>query len=128
MRARRGGFGGKLCIHPVQVALAHKALGPTVEELTWARRVIDAAFKARGGVVNLDGRMVDVPVVKLDRLSCRAGAAAPGLLRARPPGSRQAGALAICTHASRLHPAIPEWVWMMRHRDRLRIYRRWISR
>lgn len=64
-RARRGGFTGKLCIHPEQVAPAHRALGPSVEELAWAHRVIDAAQAARGGVVSLDGRMVDLPVVKL---------------------------------------------------------------
>ncbi|MDM0037726.1 CoA ester lyase [Variovorax sp. J22G21] len=64
-RARRGGFGGKLCIHPEQVAPAHRALGPSVEELAWAHRVIGAAQAARGSVISLDGRMVDLPVVKL---------------------------------------------------------------
>ncbi|MEP6722009.1 MAG: CoA ester lyase [Variovorax sp.] len=64
-RARRGGFGGKLCIHPEQVAPAHRALGPSVDELAWAHRVIGAAQVARGGVISLDGRMVDLPVVKL---------------------------------------------------------------
>jgi len=64
-RARRGGFGGKLCIHPEQVAPAHRALGPSVDELAWAHRVIGAAQAARGSVISLDGRMVDLPVVKL---------------------------------------------------------------
>jgi len=64
-RARRGGFGGKLCIHPEQVAPAHRALGPSAEELAWAHRVIGAAQAARGRVISLDGRMVDLPVVKL---------------------------------------------------------------
>ncbi|QSI31866.1 CoA ester lyase [Variovorax sp. RKNM96] len=64
-RARRGGFGAKLCIHPDQVAPVHAALGPSLEELAWARRVIDAIGSAGGGVVSLDGRMVDAPVVRL---------------------------------------------------------------
>lgn len=64
-RARRGGFGAKLCIHPDQVALVHAALGPTADELAWARRVIEAIQSAGGGVVSLDGRMVDAPVVRL---------------------------------------------------------------
>ncbi len=64
-RARRGGFGAKLCIHPTQVAAVHGALGPSADELVWARRVRDAAQAAGGGVISLDGRMVDAPVVRL---------------------------------------------------------------
>jgi len=64
-RARRGGFGAKLCIHPDQVAPVHAALGPSADEVAWARRVIDAVRAAGGGVVSLDGRMVDAPVVRL---------------------------------------------------------------
>ena len=64
-RARRGGFGAKLCIHPDQVAPVHAALGPTAQELAWARRVVEAIRSAGGGVVSLDGRMVDAPVVRL---------------------------------------------------------------
>ncbi len=62
-RARRGGFGAKLCIHPTQVPIVQQALGPTPEELAWATRVVDAAQAAAGGAVSLDGRMVDMPVV-----------------------------------------------------------------
>lgn len=64
-RARRSGFGAKLCIHPDQVAPVHAALGPTAQELAWARRVVEAIRAAGGGVVSLDGRMVDAPVVRL---------------------------------------------------------------
>jgi len=64
-RARRGGFGAKLCIYPDQVAPVHAALGPTAQELAWARRVVEAIRAAGGGVVSLDGRMVDAPVVRL---------------------------------------------------------------
>ncbi|WP_024302937.1 CoA ester lyase [Pseudogulbenkiania sp. MAI-1] len=65
LRARRGGFGAKLCIHPAQLPIVHKALGSTAEEVVWARRVVEAAEEAAGGVVSLDGRMVDMPVVLL---------------------------------------------------------------
>ncbi len=64
-RARRGGFGAKLCIHPDQVASVAAAFTPSADELAWARRVRDAVRAAGGGVVNVDGRMVDGPVVKL---------------------------------------------------------------
>jgi citrate lyase subunit beta/citryl-CoA lyase len=62
-RALHFGFGAKLCIHPRQVAGIHAALAPSVEELAWARRVIDADHAAQGAAVQLDGRMVDLPVV-----------------------------------------------------------------
>ncbi|MDM0116062.1 CoA ester lyase [Variovorax sp. J22R133] len=62
-RALRFGFGGKLCIHPRQVAVIHQALLPTEQELEWARRVVAADAQAAGAAVQLDGRMVDLPVV-----------------------------------------------------------------
>ncbi|UTV59851.1 HpcH/HpaI aldolase/citrate lyase family protein [Burkholderia arboris] len=63
-RARAFGFGGKLCIHPAQVAGVNDALGHSDEEQAWARRVIDEAAKHGGAVFNLDGRMVDLPVIR----------------------------------------------------------------
>jgi citrate lyase subunit beta/citryl-CoA lyase len=64
-RARRGGFGAKLCIHPDQVAGVQAAFTPSADELAWARRVRDAVRTAGGGAINVDGRMVDAPVLKL---------------------------------------------------------------
>ncbi len=62
-RAKRMGFGGKLCIHPKQVAPVNAAFSPTADELTWARRVVQAAADSNGAAVALDGRMVDRPVI-----------------------------------------------------------------
>lgn len=62
-RALRLGFGGKLCIHPSQVATIHEAFMPTESELAWARKVLDADAAAAGAAVQVDGRMVDLPVV-----------------------------------------------------------------
>jgi citrate lyase subunit beta / citryl-CoA lyase len=71
-RARRGGFGAKLCIHPEQVASVQAAFMPSADELSWAHRVRDAVGAQGGGVVNVDGRMVDGPVVQLaERLLAR---------------------------------------------------------
>ncbi|WP_128112417.1 HpcH/HpaI aldolase/citrate lyase family protein [Polynucleobacter necessarius] len=64
-RAKRMGFGGKLCIHPKQVSIVVKAFTPTEEELAWAARVIEADKASKGGAVKLDGRMIDRPVVLL---------------------------------------------------------------
>lgn len=60
-RARRLGFGAKLCIHPRQVAAVNRGFTPAEAELDWARRVLAAA--AAGGVVSVDGKMVDAPVL-----------------------------------------------------------------
>ena len=64
-RAKRMGFGGKLCIHPKQVSVVKQAFTPTEEEISWAKRVIDADLASKGGAIKLDGRMIDRPVVLL---------------------------------------------------------------
>jgi citrate lyase subunit beta / citryl-CoA lyase len=66
-RAVRFGLRGKLCIHPAQVSIVHDAMAPTEEELAWARKVTAADAAANGGAVQVDGRMVDRPVVLLAR-------------------------------------------------------------
>lgn len=61
-RARRYGFGGKLCIHPRQVSSIHAAFAATRDEQLWAERVIAATTNSSGGAVLVDGKMVDRPV------------------------------------------------------------------
>lgn len=63
LRARRLGFGGKLCIHPRQVECINRHFAPSKAERAWARRVLDAAAKSNGTAIAVDGRMVDKPVV-----------------------------------------------------------------
>jgi citrate lyase subunit beta/citryl-CoA lyase len=68
--ARSLGFGGKLCIHPDQLAVVGAVFAAGEHELAWARRVIDAAAVAARdgqGAVLLDGAMVDRPVVERAR-------------------------------------------------------------
>jgi len=66
-RSRQLGFGGKLCIHPRQVAEVNAAWLPTETELAWAQRVL-AAFEASGGAATaVDGKMIDKPVVEQAR-------------------------------------------------------------
>jgi citrate lyase subunit beta/citryl-CoA lyase len=62
-RARRNGFGGKLCIHPRQVAPVNAAFAPSAEEAAWAARVLQAVENTDGAAVALDGKMVDRPVI-----------------------------------------------------------------
>ena len=59
LRARRLGFGGKLCIHPAQVAAVNRCFSPTPEEIAWAARVLAAAAAAHGAAVAVDGKMID---------------------------------------------------------------------
>ncbi len=63
---RRLGFNGKSLINPRQIELLHNAFAPTQEEVGYAQRVVAAAAKAEKeglGVVSLNGKMVDAPVV-----------------------------------------------------------------
>lgn len=62
-RARRLGFGAKLCIHPKQVEHVNRAFRPDAASVAWAARVIDAADAAGGAAVAVDGKMVDLPVL-----------------------------------------------------------------
>jgi citrate lyase subunit beta/citryl-CoA lyase len=62
-RARRLGFGAKLCIHPAQVEVVHRVLAPTEDERAWAQRVVAAMERSAGAAVAVDGKMVDRPVM-----------------------------------------------------------------
>jgi citrate lyase beta subunit len=69
-QARQGltlGYTGKQLIHPSQVPLIHAVYMPGDEEIAHARRIVEAheAHQASGtGAFALDGKMVDMPVVK----------------------------------------------------------------
>ena len=65
-RARRDGFSGKLAIHPEQVAVINECFAPTAAELAQARRIVEL-FAAHPGAaaLSLDGRMVDIPHLRL---------------------------------------------------------------
>ena len=66
-RSRRLGMGAKLCIHPKQIAPLHALLAPSADEFAWAQRVLEAADAAGGAAVQIDGRMVDKPVIERAR-------------------------------------------------------------
>lgn len=62
------GFGGMLCIHPSQVAVANEVYLPTEAEIEWAKKVVAAACIQSAGAFTLDGRMVDAPVIRQAKL------------------------------------------------------------
>ncbi len=65
-RSRRGGFQGRLCVHPDQVAVVNEAFTPSADEVARAERIV-AAFKEvevqGAAAVEVDGQMVDYPIV-----------------------------------------------------------------
>ena len=70
-RAQRMGFGGKLCIHPAQVALVNGVFSPTDTEVAHAQAVVQAIEAAHGGVCVVNGKMVDAPVLLLAQRTLR---------------------------------------------------------
>lgn len=60
--AQEIGLGGKLLIHPAQIAPARQAFAPSPEELDWAKRIL-AATTGEDGAIKIDGAMVDAPVI-----------------------------------------------------------------
>jgi citrate lyase subunit beta/citryl-CoA lyase len=55
------GAGGKLCIHPSQIAAVLEQFMPSDAEVAWAERVVAADLEGAAQIV--DGRMIDAPVV-----------------------------------------------------------------
>jgi citrate lyase subunit beta / citryl-CoA lyase len=62
IRAKKFGFGGKLCIHPAQVEAINYGFAPSSVQVEWAHRVI-AAARTGVGAVAVDGKLVDRPIV-----------------------------------------------------------------
>ena len=69
-RARRLGFGGKGVIHPRQIACVHQSLAPSREQVEKARQVIqrfEQAHREGAGTLQVEGKMVDRPIVEKAR-------------------------------------------------------------
>ena len=64
------GFKGKFAIHPGQLDTINTLFSPSQEEVAYARRVIEVFQEAEAkgsGATSLDGKLIDVPVVKRAR-------------------------------------------------------------
>lgn len=69
-RARQVGFGGKGVIHPRQIACVHQAFAPSREQVEKAREVIrrfEQAHREGAGTLQVEGKMVDWPIVEKAR-------------------------------------------------------------
>jgi citrate lyase subunit beta-like protein len=61
------GFSGKQVIHPNQVPVAQEAFTPSDEAVAYAKRVVEsfeASQKEGKGAYALDGKMIDMPLLK----------------------------------------------------------------
>ncbi|MBL4811234.1 MAG: CoA ester lyase [Rhodobacteraceae bacterium] len=61
--ARALGFGAKLCIHPAQISAVAQGFFPAPIEIDWATRLLTALKDAAGAAVQIDGKMVDKPLI-----------------------------------------------------------------
>lgn len=67
LEARSLGFDGMGAIHPRQIRIIHETFAPTEEEIERAKEIVLAFDEAQAkglGVVSLDTKMIDPPVVK----------------------------------------------------------------
>jgi len=73
------GFTGKGAIHPKQIATLNEAFSPSEAQIDYARRVIKAFEEGDSGLVLIDNKLIEKPVLRsMYRILCR---------RRRGPGS-----------------------------------------
>lgn len=73
------GMSGKLLIHPRQVAVTHHIFRPGADEVAWAQHIVKSI--SGGGAVNVDGAMVDAPVLRrAQAILARLASYAPALV------------------------------------------------
>jgi len=79
--AKQSGFKGKFAIHPAQIEIINTLFSPSEEEIEYARRVVavfEEAERSGRGSTSLDGKVIDVPVVKRARSLLAKAHARPG--------------------------------------------------
>ena len=57
------GFTGKGAIHPKQISTLNEVFTPSIEEVNYAKKVIKAFKEANTGVVVVDGKLIEQPVL-----------------------------------------------------------------
>jgi citrate lyase subunit beta/citryl-CoA lyase len=68
--ARQLGYKGKFALHPKQINIINREFSPSESELAYAEKIVEAFNKAQQaniGVITVDGKMVDPPVVERAR-------------------------------------------------------------
>jgi citrate lyase subunit beta/citryl-CoA lyase len=93
-RARSLGCEGAGCIHPEQVLVLNRVFSPDPQKVEYARRAVEAfeeGVKRGTASVNLDGKMVDVPVYRRAQLILQRANAIAELERAKAEALRRLG-------------------------------------
>ncbi len=65
--AKQLGFAGKSCIHPLQIDVVHGIFTPTIEEVENSLVILREVKKSgieKGGVIQVNGKMIDIPVIE----------------------------------------------------------------
>jgi len=63
------GYDGKSLIHPRQIDICNAAFSPAADEIAWATKVRDAFAGGSGGVIQVDGKMVEaLHLVQAERI------------------------------------------------------------
>ena len=62
--ARELGFSGKGSIHPKQIPILNDVFTPSESEIAHARRILDAFAEADTGLVVVDGKLIEKPVLR----------------------------------------------------------------
>ncbi|MDA0224985.1 MAG: CoA ester lyase [Proteobacteria bacterium] len=89
-RSVRSGFQGRLCVHPDQIAAVNAAYAPTAEEVVRARKIVDAfaaAEREGSAAIQVEGQMVDYPVMHRARAVLDAQAAIDARNAGKKPSS-----------------------------------------
>ena len=63
-RVRDLGFSGKGSVHPKQIAALNEVFTPSEAQITRARRIISEFDKANTGLVVIDGKLIEKPVLR----------------------------------------------------------------
>jgi (S)-citramalyl-CoA lyase len=63
-QARDLGFAGKGSVHPKQIAALNEVFTPSVDKISRARRIIAEFEKADTGLVVIDGKLIEKPVLR----------------------------------------------------------------
>jgi citrate lyase beta subunit len=58
------GFSGKGAIHPSQIGILNDIFSPSEAEVAHAQRIVDAFAKAETGLVVVDGKLIEKPVLR----------------------------------------------------------------
>jgi citrate lyase beta subunit len=63
-RVKALGFHGKAAIHPTQLPVIHGVFNPSGPEIERARRIVDAFAASSGGLLVVDGALIEAPVLR----------------------------------------------------------------